>query len=276
MAVSGRPAQFQVGGEFPIIVPQSLGTASIEYKPYGTQVDFLPIVLGNGNIRLEVRPRISDLDPANGIVLQNIQVPALDTRQVDTAVEMKAGQTFALAGLVQERTDVLKRGLPYVSGHANYWRAVPEDPRRGQRDRIADCCYARVRRPDRRLRRCRAAVRALTPRRPTTAASTAAVTWKCQPPATQPAVSAPVARTRAVAATTAANATAVPPSMNGGMPMQGMPTPVTQMPGGTGYDDSTNGVTVLPTPEADQGAECRSASRNNAASAAPQDLTLPQ
>src|SRR4051812_31645820 len=63
-AVSGRPAQFNVGGEFPVLIPQSLGTTSIEYKPYGTQVDFLPIVLGNGKIRLEVRPRISEIDPA--------------------------------------------------------------------------------------------------------------------------------------------------------------------------------------------------------------------
>src|SRR4029077_16903248 len=90
------------------------GTSSIEFKPYGTQIDFLPIVLGNGSIRLEVRPRISELDRANGIILQKILVPALTTRQVDTAVEMKAGQTFALAGLIEERTDGVKRGLPYV------------------------------------------------------------------------------------------------------------------------------------------------------------------
>ncbi len=115
VAVSGRPAQFNVGGEIPIVVPQSLGTASIEYKPFGTQVDFLPIVLGNGNIRLEVRPRISEIDDTRSVVIQNFTVPALTVRQVDTAVEMKAGQTFALAGLVQERTETLKRGLPYVS-----------------------------------------------------------------------------------------------------------------------------------------------------------------
>jgi pilus assembly protein CpaC len=115
VAVSGRPAQFNVGGEIPIVVPQSLGTASIEYKPFGTQVDFLPIVLGNGNIRLEVRPRISEIDDTRSVVIQNFTVPALTVRQVDTAVEMKAGQTFALAGLVQERTETLKRGLPYIS-----------------------------------------------------------------------------------------------------------------------------------------------------------------
>jgi len=116
--VSGRPAQFNVGGEFPIVVPQSLGTTSIEYKKYGTQIDFLPIVLGNGNIRLEVRPRISERDESLGVVLPDVEsivVPALTVREVDTAVEMKAGQTFALAGLVQERTEAVNRGLPYLS-----------------------------------------------------------------------------------------------------------------------------------------------------------------
>jgi hypothetical protein len=115
VAVSGRPALFNEGGEIPILVPQSLGTSTIEYKPYGTQVDFLPIVLGNGNIRLEVRPRISDLDKSNGIELQGINVPALKVRTVDTAVEMKAGQTFALAGLIQRRKEAVNRGIPYLS-----------------------------------------------------------------------------------------------------------------------------------------------------------------
>lgn len=115
VAVSGRPALFNEGGEIPIVVPQSLGTASIEFKKFGTQVDFLPIVLGNGNIRLEVRPRISELDASNSITLQNVQIPALTVREVDTAVEMKAGQTFALAGLIQRRTEALNRGVPYLS-----------------------------------------------------------------------------------------------------------------------------------------------------------------
>jgi len=115
VAVSGRPAQFIVGGEIPIVVPQSLGTASIEYKPFGTQIDFLPIVLGNGNIRLEVRPRVSEIDDTRSVVIQDFVVPALTVRQADTAVEMKAGQTFALAGLVQERTEAQHRGIPYIS-----------------------------------------------------------------------------------------------------------------------------------------------------------------
>jgi pilus assembly protein CpaC len=115
VAVSGRPAQFQDGGEVPIPVPQSLGTTTIEFKPFGTIVDFLPIVLGNGNIRLEVRPQVVEADYSHSITLSGITIPAFKTRRVDTAVEMKAGQTFALAGLVQELTTTTKAGMPYIS-----------------------------------------------------------------------------------------------------------------------------------------------------------------
>lgn len=115
VAVSGRPSVFRAGGEIPIPVPQGLGNIAIEYKPFGTQVDFLPIVLGNGKIRLEVRPHISELDFANALTINNSQVPALSDRMADTAVEMNAGQTFAIAGLIQQRTRTSVRGIPLLS-----------------------------------------------------------------------------------------------------------------------------------------------------------------
>ncbi len=115
VTVSGRPAFFQVGGEFPILVPQSLGTVSIEYKKFGTQVDFVPIVLGNGRIRLEVRPRVSEIDNTRGVTISNTTVPGLRTREVDTGVELNAGQTLAIAGLVQTRVESENRGLPWAS-----------------------------------------------------------------------------------------------------------------------------------------------------------------
>jgi len=114
-AVSGRPAHFNVGGELPIIIPSGIGQTSVEYKEFGTQVDFVPIVLGNGNIRLEVRPRVSEIDDSRSVNIGSFSVPALTVRQVDTAVELKAGQTLALAGLVQTRIDAQERGLPFVS-----------------------------------------------------------------------------------------------------------------------------------------------------------------
>ena len=115
VAISGRAASFKSGGEFPILVPQSLGTVSIEYKTFGTQVDFVPLVLGNGRIRLEVRPRISEIDNTQGVTVNEITVPGLRVREVDTAVEMQAGQTLALAGLVQSRVEAQHAGIPGLS-----------------------------------------------------------------------------------------------------------------------------------------------------------------
>ena len=115
VTISGRAASFRAGGEFPIAVPGALGTTSIEFKSFGTEVDFLPIVMGNGRIRLEVRPRISELDTARGTTINNITVPGLSVRQVDTGVEMRAGQTLALAGLIQTRIEASHGGIPLLS-----------------------------------------------------------------------------------------------------------------------------------------------------------------
>jgi pilus assembly protein CpaC len=115
VTVSGRAASFNAGGEFPILVPQSLGTVSIEYKRFGTQVDFVPIVLGNGMIRLEVKPRVSEIDNTRSVTINNTTIPGLRVREVDTGVEMRAGQTLALAGLLQTRTEAENRGIPWVS-----------------------------------------------------------------------------------------------------------------------------------------------------------------
>jgi len=113
--VSGRPAAFNAGGEFPILIPQGLGTVAVEYKKFGTRVDFVPFVLGNGNIRLEVRPQVSEIDNARGVDINGLRVPGLRNRWVDTAVEMRAGQTLALAGLIQDRVEAQNRGLPVLS-----------------------------------------------------------------------------------------------------------------------------------------------------------------
>ena len=115
MTVSGRPASFNVGGEIPVPVPQSLGTISIEYKKYGTQLDFIPIVQGNGMIRLEIRPRISEIDPSRSVDAGGHTVPGLRSRDAETGVELRAGQTLAIAGLVQYRSEAMNRGLPWIS-----------------------------------------------------------------------------------------------------------------------------------------------------------------
>jgi pilus assembly protein CpaC len=113
ITVSGRPAAFNVGGQIPIPVAQSLGTVTVQYRDFGTQIDFVPIVLGNGNIRLEVRPDITEVDPS--LRDASTGVPGFRRRYADTAVELKAGQTMAVAGLIYYRTDTSSRGVPWLS-----------------------------------------------------------------------------------------------------------------------------------------------------------------
>jgi pilus assembly protein CpaC len=113
ITVSGRPAAFNVGGQIPIPVAQSLGTVTVVYRDFGTQIDFVPIVLGNGNIRLEVRPDITEVDPS--LRDASTGVPGFRRRYADTAVELKAGQTMAVAGLIYYRTDTSNRGIPWLS-----------------------------------------------------------------------------------------------------------------------------------------------------------------
>lgn len=115
VTTSGRPASFSSGGEFPILVPQTLGTISVEYREFGTRVDFVPLVLGNGRVRLEVRPEVSEIDPTRSVVINSTTVPGLRTRWADTAVEMNAGQTLALAGLIQNQLEIENRGLPFIA-----------------------------------------------------------------------------------------------------------------------------------------------------------------
>ena len=115
VTVSGRAASFNSGGEIPVPEPQSLGTISIAWKKYGTQVDFVPIVLGNGKIRLEVRPRISELDYTNGTTIGGSEVPGIKMRETDTGVELMAGETLAIAGLVQTTVEAENKGLPWIS-----------------------------------------------------------------------------------------------------------------------------------------------------------------
>jgi len=115
VAETGRPASFNVGGSFPVLVPSGLGTLGIEWREYGTRIDFVPIVLGNGDIRLQVRPRVSEIDDSRGVDANGVRVPALTERYADTSVVMRAGQTLAMAGLIQNRVESVNQGIPYLA-----------------------------------------------------------------------------------------------------------------------------------------------------------------
>lgn len=111
-AVDGRPASFNVGGEIPILVPSGLGMISVQYREFGTRLDYVAKVLGNGRIYLEVRPYVSEIDPTRSVELSGVSVPGLRSRFLETGVELNAGQTLALGGLLQVRTEVINSGIP--------------------------------------------------------------------------------------------------------------------------------------------------------------------
>jgi pilus assembly protein CpaC len=106
--MSGEPASFLVGGEFPIPVGQQNGTVTIEFKRFGVQLSFLPTVLDAGRINLRVSPEVSQLSTQGAIQLtaanSSISVPALTVSRAETSVELGSGQSFAIAGLLQNST----------------------------------------------------------------------------------------------------------------------------------------------------------------------------
>jgi len=112
--VSGRPANCNVGGEVAYPQPTGFGNISVAFRPFGTQIDFVPIVLGNGSVRLEVRPRVSEVDYTLGTTINGTAVPGFRVREADTGVELQFGQTLAIAGLLSQQTEASVRGIPYL------------------------------------------------------------------------------------------------------------------------------------------------------------------
>ena len=103
VASSGQEARFLVGGEFPIPVPDALGHILIQFKNYGAQLAFTPVVLGQETVNLKIDSTMSDIDNSHAVVLASASVPALKTRTSSTTVRIHDGQSFAIAGLLSEK-----------------------------------------------------------------------------------------------------------------------------------------------------------------------------
>jgi pilus assembly protein CpaC len=117
VATSGETASFLVGGEFPIPIPQSRGNGgaiTIEFKEFGVNLTFTPLVLPNQRIRLTVRPEISARDEARGLVTGTGFVPAIITRRADTTVELESGSTISIAGLLQDEIRGVATTVPGI------------------------------------------------------------------------------------------------------------------------------------------------------------------
>ena len=118
--MSGEPASFLVGGEFPIPISSTLGETTVEFQQYGVTLSFVPTVLSDGRIRMHVRPEVSELTTAGAVTVQSgtnssITIPALTVRRADTTIELGSGQSFAIAGLLQDDTQLEARGPPWLS-----------------------------------------------------------------------------------------------------------------------------------------------------------------
>ncbi len=100
-AMTGETASFLAGGEFPILVPDSDGRVTIEFKKFGVSLSFTPTILGESRVNLHVRPEVSQLSNTNAVTLNGFEVPSLTTRRAETVVELGSGQSFAIAGLIQ-------------------------------------------------------------------------------------------------------------------------------------------------------------------------------
>jgi pilus assembly protein CpaC len=113
LAIDGQSASFVAGGEFPYPTVQggaAAGAVSIAFREFGVSIKFLPTITPRGTIRLHVAPEVSSLDFANGLTFQGFHVPALVTRRVETEVELESGQSFAIAGLLDNRvTETLSK-----------------------------------------------------------------------------------------------------------------------------------------------------------------------
>ncbi len=115
--ISGQPASFLVGGQFPIPVPGgALGQVTVTYQNYGVSLGFLPTVYSDGRISIHVAPEVSQLSSANAVTIStsgsSMVVPSLTVRKAETTVELGSGQTFAIGGLLQDSTSANRNGLP--------------------------------------------------------------------------------------------------------------------------------------------------------------------
>jgi pilus assembly protein CpaC len=129
IALNGKEASFLAGGQFPfpIVQPGAGFTAvTISFKEFGVRLQFTPVIMPNGNIHLKVAPEVSTLDFANALTISGFTVPALSTRKAETEFELQDGQSFVIAGLMDNRvTDIYNKvpGLGDIPILGNFFRS---------------------------------------------------------------------------------------------------------------------------------------------------------
>jgi pilus assembly protein CpaC len=118
LAIDGKKASFIAGGEFPFPTVQggaAAGAVTISFRKFGVSIDFVPHITARGTIRLQVTPEVSSLDYANSVVVSGFTIPALSTRRVQTEVELQSGQSFVIAGMLDNREAETLSKIPGLS-----------------------------------------------------------------------------------------------------------------------------------------------------------------
>lgn len=114
VTINGQEASVLAGGEFPIPIPQAFGVTTVQYKSFGVQLKFRPVVLDQRRISITVTPEVSELDFAKSLTLQGFTVPSVTTRRASTTVELEEGQSFVVAGLLRDNVREIVSKFPYL------------------------------------------------------------------------------------------------------------------------------------------------------------------
>jgi pilus assembly protein CpaC len=114
VALSGDTASFLAGGEFPFPVSNDNDKIEVQFKKFGIGLAFTPTVLADGQINLKIEPEVSELDTTNVVKIGNVEIPSLTVRRASTTVELRDGQSFAIAGLLQSNHVKNQQQLPWI------------------------------------------------------------------------------------------------------------------------------------------------------------------
>jgi pilus assembly protein CpaC len=148
IALNGKEASFLAGGQFPfpIVQPgQGFTAVTISFKDFGVHLQFTPVIMPNGNIHLKVAPEVSTLDFANALSISGFTVPALSTRKAETEFELQDGQSFVIAGLMDNRvTDLYSKipGLGDIPILGNFFRS--KSTQRSNSELMVLCTVKRI------------------------------------------------------------------------------------------------------------------------------------
>ena len=112
MSLSGQKAEFLAGGSVPQVLPSANGATSVTYKDFGTHMTFIPTVLGDDVVDVQVELEVSSLDPALGVSVQGSSIPGFNSRKASTHIRLRSGMTFAVAGLLSEKVSMTRDEVP--------------------------------------------------------------------------------------------------------------------------------------------------------------------